>query len=130
MIEVKFTNQAPDDKEWTAQINLLNDWTEPDRYLRSIVQYARSGPHYPADMHVDLIEQVLIARAGAKERTSRLEELVNIPQNNSKVYVKGRIADLTTDEESEAERLATSFDNMGMPASAQTDSRAKRSRTC
>lgn len=52
------TNQAPEDEEWTAHIKLLNEYTDPDRYLRQIIQYARSGPFYPADMHVDLIKQV------------------------------------------------------------------------
>lgn len=65
MTEIRFTNQAPEDKEWTAHIHSLNNWTEPDRYLRQIIQYARSGPHYPADMHVNLIEQVMIARDAA-----------------------------------------------------------------
>lgn len=57
--KVIFNNTAPEDKEWTAHINLLNNWTEPDRYLRHIIQYARLGKHYPADMHVDLIKQVI-----------------------------------------------------------------------
>lgn len=77
MIEVTFTNQAPEDKEWTAHIKLLNDWTEPDRYLRSIIQYARSGPHYPADMHVDLIEQVMAAKE--RELLYDLDEIENKP---------------------------------------------------
>lgn len=45
------------DKEWAAHINLLNEWTDRSRILRQIIQYARSGPFYPADMHVDLIKQ-------------------------------------------------------------------------
>lgn len=56
-LRVTFENKAPDDAEWTAHIKLLNEWTAPDRYLREIVQYARSGKFYPADMHVDLILQ-------------------------------------------------------------------------
>lgn len=54
---ITFTNVAPENKEWSAHVYLLNEWTNPDRYLRHIVQYARSGEHFPADMHVDLIEQ-------------------------------------------------------------------------
>lgn len=58
-IKVNFINKGlEEDAEWTAHINILNDWPNPDRYLRDIIQYARSGPFYPADMHVDLIEQV------------------------------------------------------------------------
>lgn len=67
--EVTFNNVAPEDKEWTAYVKLLNEWTTPDRYLRSIIQYARSGKHFPADMHVDLIGQVIKereAKAAAK----------------------------------------------------------------
>ncbi|MGJ5804326.1 hypothetical protein ACSCB1_35250 [Streptomyces europaeiscabiei] len=55
--EVAFTNEAPDDKEWSAHIKMLNEWQNPKRTLRDIIQYARSGPFYPADMHVKLIEQ-------------------------------------------------------------------------
>lgn len=54
---VTFTNEAPEDKEWTAHIKLLNEYCTPERFLREIVQYARSGPFYPADMHVSLIRQ-------------------------------------------------------------------------
>lgn len=57
--KVVFVNREPDDKEWSAHVDVLNDWTTPDRYLRDIIQYARSGPSYPADMHVDLIKQVM-----------------------------------------------------------------------
>ena len=56
---IQFVNIAPEDKEWTAHIELLNEWTEPDRYLREIIQYARSGKFYPADMHVNLIKQLI-----------------------------------------------------------------------
>jgi hypothetical protein len=52
-----FKNRMPEDKEWSAHINLLNNYTPQDLVLRHIVHYARSGPHYPADMHVDLIIQ-------------------------------------------------------------------------
>lgn len=52
-----FTNSAPDDEEWSAFIGLLNLWSPEDRQLRHIVQYARSGKHYPADMFVDLIRE-------------------------------------------------------------------------
>lgn len=55
--EVQFVNNAPDDKEWSAHIRVLNKWQNPERLLRDIIQYARSGPFYPADKHVDLIEQ-------------------------------------------------------------------------
>lgn len=54
---VQFVNHALEDKEWSAHIHLLNTWTTPDRLLRAIIQYARSGPFYPAAMHVDLIQQ-------------------------------------------------------------------------
>jgi hypothetical protein len=57
--KIVFTNSAPEDKEWTAHINLLNEYTTPDRYLRDIIQYARGGKFYPADMHVDLIKQFI-----------------------------------------------------------------------
>lgn len=76
MEKITFINHAPDDKEWTAHINILNDWTEPDRYLRQIIQVARGGRHYPADMHVDLIEQVMKARDTAKER-----EVLGLPED-------------------------------------------------
>lgn len=59
---IVFINREPKDKEWSAHVNLLNKYTTPDRYLRHIIQYARSGPHYPADMHVDLIEQLIATR--------------------------------------------------------------------
>lgn len=61
-LQMVFTNVAPESKEWSAHVKLLNEWTTPDRYLRSIIQAARSGQHFPADMHVDLIEQVIAHR--------------------------------------------------------------------
>lgn len=57
-LRVVFENTAPNDEEWSAHINILNKYTSPDRYLREIIQYARSGEFYPADMHVDLIRQI------------------------------------------------------------------------
>lgn len=53
-------NGDVEDKEWAAHIRLLNDYPA-DMQLRNIIQYARSGPFYPADMHVDLIEQFIQA---------------------------------------------------------------------
>lgn len=67
---IAFTNEAPDDKEWTAHINILNEWQNPERVLRDIIQYARSGPFYPADMHVKLIEQWHTAHLQAAVRTA------------------------------------------------------------
>lgn len=60
--KVQFNNVAPEDTEWTAHIEMLNNYTEPDRYLRHIIQYARSGPFYPTNMHVDLIRQIMANR--------------------------------------------------------------------
>lgn len=54
---MKFKNIAPEDKEWTAHIAILNDWTPDVRMLRHIIAYIRSGPHYPKHMHQDLINQ-------------------------------------------------------------------------
>ena len=54
---VTFVNHFPDDKEWTAHINLLNDWTEADRQLRHILIYNNAGPHYPTHFHQNLVEQ-------------------------------------------------------------------------
>lgn len=68
---VVFTNVAPENKEWSAHVHLLNEWTTPDRYLRSIIQAARSGQHFPADMHVNLIEQVIAHRV--EQVLNRLE---------------------------------------------------------
>ncbi|BAS17580.1 hypothetical protein AHiyo8_58830 [Arthrobacter sp. Hiyo8] len=85
--EFTFTNSAPDDKEWTAGIELLNKWTTPDRYLRHIIQYARSGKHYPTDMHVDLIEQIINQRLKASEKTM------------ADIEYKSAINDLTTNGE-------------------------------
>lgn len=61
-----FKNSAPEEPEWSSHIRLLNEWQNPERLLRDIVQYARSGPFYPADMHVDLIEQVFANRTAVK----------------------------------------------------------------
>jgi hypothetical protein len=50
-----------DSKEWEAHRELLFGEWKPDtrdQQLRQIVQYARSGPFYPADMHVQLIKEV------------------------------------------------------------------------
>jgi hypothetical protein len=71
--KVVFTNEAPEDKEWTAHINILNEWTNPSRYLREIIQYARSGPFYPADMHVNLIRQVMATPSPSRETPSPVE---------------------------------------------------------
>lgn len=57
MTDFKFINRAPEDTEWSAYIHLLNEWTSPESKLRHIIQYARGGRFFPADMHVDLIEQ-------------------------------------------------------------------------
>jgi hypothetical protein len=66
--EFTFANQAPEDKEWSAHIRLLNEWCTPERWLRVIIQYARSGPFYPADMHAHLIEQINDAHLQAAVR--------------------------------------------------------------
>lgn len=58
-LRVVFNNVEPEDKEWSAHVKILNEWQNPERMLRDIIQYARSGPFYPADMHVDLIEQYI-----------------------------------------------------------------------
>lgn len=54
-----FINREPSNKEWSSHVQLLNKYTNPDQRLRHIIQYARSGPHHPADMHADLIEQII-----------------------------------------------------------------------
>jgi hypothetical protein len=54
---IEFVNKAPTDKEWTAHIHILNEFTPADYQLRHIVGYIQAGPHYPKDMHQDLIEQ-------------------------------------------------------------------------
>lgn len=53
----QFTNTAPENKEWSAHIELLNRWTPAELQLRHIVACIRSGAHFPKDMHVDLIQQ-------------------------------------------------------------------------
>lgn len=63
--ELRFSNVAPQDEEWTAHVKMLNEYTTPDRYLRHIIMYARSGEHYPTNMHVDLIEQLINTRIEA-----------------------------------------------------------------
>lgn len=76
--ELKFINKAPEDNEWSAHIRLLNEYTSPGRYLRTIIQYARSGPFYPADMHTDLIEQYIVARnAGTTPSDAELKGIVD-----------------------------------------------------
>jgi len=42
----------------------------------------------------------MVAQKVQWQREARLEELVNIPQNNSKVHIKGRIAELTKEQQS------------------------------
>lgn len=69
-LSITFINREPNDREWTAHIKLLNNWTTPDMYLRHIIQYARGGKFYPADMHVDLVEQIMTARDEAKRQRS------------------------------------------------------------
>ena len=85
-LRVIFTNEAPEDKEWSAHIHLLNEWTTTDRYLREIVQYARSGPFYPADMHVSLIEQLITADRKRVALEARLEALDHIIDLQSKQF--------------------------------------------
>ena len=72
-LKVTFTNEAPEDKEWSAHIDILNEWQNPERTLRDIIQYARSGPFYPADMHVRLIEQWHVAHLQAAVREAELK---------------------------------------------------------
>lgn len=54
---VIFVNEAPEDKNWTAHINILNNYTDKSVLLRMIIAAIQSGPHYPKHMHQDLIEQ-------------------------------------------------------------------------
>ena len=49
----------------------------------------------------NVVMAIIHERDKARDAAIRLEELVNIPQNNSKVYIKGRIAKL---RESDQER--------------------------
>lgn len=59
-----------DDKEWEAHVDLLfGDWGSPDLTLtlRHIVQYARSGPFFPADMHVELIKRAYKEKEPSKD---------------------------------------------------------------
>lgn len=63
-------------KEWEAHVELLFGHWKPDsntvnQQLRQIIQYAQSGPFYPADMHVQLIKEVMAA-----DRTRLLKELL------------------------------------------------------
>lgn len=62
-------NGDVEDKEWAAHIRLLNDYPA-DMQLRNIIQYARSGPFYPADMHVDLIEQFIQAECNRARKVT------------------------------------------------------------
>lgn len=82
MRELQFINKAePENTEWASHIKLLNEWTTPDRILREIVIYARSGPHHPAHMHVDLIEQYneyCEKRAMLRQRAYDQLEIVNV----------------------------------------------------
>lgn len=89
-MNIVFTNTAPEDKEWTAGIELLNKYTPSDLQLRHIVQYIRSGKFYPADMHVDLIEQVI------KHRTA-----LAVKNAYKQGYIAGGIDTLTNQKEGE-----------------------------
>lgn len=82
--KIKFNNVAPEDEEWTAHIKILNGYTDPDRYLRHILQYARSGAFYPADMHVDLIKQVMQA-----ERQAHVEYVIGEDETEDTDLSKG-----------------------------------------
>lgn len=105
---VTFTNSAPDDKEWTAHIELLNEWVTPDRYLRDIVGYIRSGKHYPKDMHVDLIMQWHEAEATRREQALLDELLQHIARNtnddNTVYWLKGEINDFIVKRQLEGEQ--------------------------
>lgn len=89
--KVIFINTATDDKEWSAHIRLLNKWTEPDRYLRQIIQYARSGAFYPADMHVDLIKQIIEGMAN-KNICNALDRLCESKDSKGQLYVETILA--------------------------------------
>lgn len=96
--KVEFVNTAPEDKEWTAHVKILNEWTTPDRYLREIIQYARSGKFYPADMHVNLIEQVITSQKKAWEVEAMIYEATltrrrfnGTNYENLRNYLNGRI---------------------------------------
>lgn len=92
---VKFTNVMPDDPEWTAHIKIMNDWQNPDRILRDIIQYARSGKFYPADMHVDLIEQYIRRRDERLEVRARLDEIERASVHLGITYRNDRVIGLT-----------------------------------
>lgn len=74
--------QAPEskeDREWEAHLELLKEYTpqDLDTQLRMIVQYARSGPFYPAGMHVQLIKS-LITKLRIQDRIDELNLLDQI----------------------------------------------------
>lgn len=87
-LRVVFANHAPEDEEWSAHIKMLNEWQNPERLLRDLIQYARSGPFYPADMHVNLIEQYLVQRD--QQRLSAVDRFEVIDETR-RAYVKGSI---------------------------------------
>ena len=92
-----FTNLAPEDKEWTAHVNLLNKWTPQESVLRHIIQYARSGKHYPTDMHVDLILQWHQDKARSYvlevigEDVKLPESLINYDDDATKNYFQNKL---------------------------------------
>ena len=54
-----FKNNYPEDEEWTAYINNMNEWTPPELQLRYMIGYIQSGPHYPKHVHQELIDQFI-----------------------------------------------------------------------
>lgn len=92
---VKFINVAPDDEDWTAHISILNNWQNPERLLRDILQYARSGPFHPADMHVNLIEQVFGSRI-SEVLTKLRNEADNIWNHEAVAIIDAEIDRLNT----------------------------------
>jgi hypothetical protein len=103
--ELTFINRAPEDKEWTARIKLLNEWVTPDRYLRDILIYNRSGKHYPTDMHVDLIQQLITQKQlEARKEENRFhwhrQRAITKQAGNGTIsmYFLDRIEELTTQE--------------------------------
>lgn len=84
----QFKNNYPDDEEWTAVIELLNEWTPADTQLRHIVQFIRSAEFRPAHFYVELLEQYITA--SNQQLLRELEAVASKYQNATEIVENGK----------------------------------------
>lgn len=62
----EFKNNAPDNKEWTVFISILNKYTSEHMRFSFITHFMRSRTQFPLHMYTDLMKQYTNAHARSR----------------------------------------------------------------